>query len=486
MWARTDAVWGAMAYAIVVALTSCRDRGLVRGMERRTGANAVVRHLDASAVRPESGADANIDATLRDASAGERDVGARGTVLTPDGVGDAGLTMPACAAPQGSAADVESFVSSSTAFAVSLYSPSVTAAGAGQNAVVSPFGVFAALDMLDVGAAGNTATQIQTALHLASAHDAPAYAALACAIERDGAAGGNRLSLANSLWGQSGWPFELSFLSTLAGGFGAPLRQADFVGDAAGAAQAVNQWVSTETWGKIPTLLQAGDLTPKTRFIIVNAVYFKGAWDTGFDPKNTEPRPFTLGDGTQVSVPTMNGTMVVAQGAGSEFTAYEIAYKGRAIAMDFLLPATSLASLEAALTPDTLTTALASITPPFFGSEAVYIPKFSFTTRLVLNDVLAGLGVTDAFEPGAADFSAMDGQEDLSVSKVIHQALVQVDEQGTVAAASTAITGGLLGGSIQAPPPAVVIDRPFLFLVRDTKSGTVLFMGRVEDPRQSA
>jgi serpin B len=383
-----------------------------------------------------------------------------------------------CSAPQGSEAAARSLAESNTTFAVAFYPPAAAAAGAGQNVILSPYSASAVLTMLDVGAAGETATQIQSVLDLpaSGAAVAPTYAALACDDETHGSADGNQLSVANSLWGQKGTAFQASFLSTLATGYGAPLQQVDFVADAAGATSTIDQWVSDQTQGAIPTLFQPGDLDSGTKLVLVNAVYFKGTWATGFDPSATSPQPFTLSDGTVVSVPTMDGTVSLSQGTGPGFSVVELPYQGGQVAIDFLVPDGALTALEASLTPTALLAALGSLEPRA-GIE-IQLPRFSFTTRVVLNPVLEGMGMPDAFTAGVANLSGIDGAQDLYVSVVVQQAMIEVDEQGTVAAAATGVGVGV---AIALSP--VQIDHPFLFLLRDTSTGSVLFMGRVEDPR---
>jgi serpin B len=400
-----------------------------------------------------------------------------------------GNTQPAvCGAPQGSPAAVQSLQAANTSFAVAFYEPAVTTAGVGKNAIVSPYSVSTVLTMTSVGAAGETATQMQAVLRLpdTGTNVAPAYAALACQNETDGASNSNQLSIANALWGQQGKTFESAFLSVLSGGYAAPLHQVDFAGNPSGATSTIDDWVSNETQSKIRSLLQAGDVDSSTRLVLVNAVYFKGQWDDGFDPNGTSPRPFTLSDGTIVQVPTMSGAVHFGfghgGGAGSGFAVYELPYKGRSLVMDFLVPSGSLSDFEASLTPDALSGALASLGSP--ESENLFLPKFSITTRLSLSPVLAGMGMPDVLDPAKADLSGMDGMRDLYVGTVVQEALVEVDEQGSVANASTAVVVNTpLCSACPGEPLNFAIDSPFLFLVRDTKTGSILFMGRVEDPR---
>jgi serpin B len=385
-----------------------------------------------------------------------------------------------CSAPHGSEGAARSLAAADQGFAVAFFPPAAQAVGAGQNVIVSPYGVSAVLTMLDAGAAGRTATQIETALSLPASGTAvaPTFAALACDDETDGASNDNQLTIADAVWAQKGLPLQPAFVSTLAQGYAAPLQQADFANDAAGATSSINQWVSTETSGAIPTLFEPGDLDASTRVVLVNTVYFKGAWATAFDPSATGPAPFTLEDGTAVQVPTMSGLVTVAQTDADGFSVIEIPYKGGAMAMDILVPAGKLAALEASLTPAALAAALGSLGDGF--DVQLSMPKFSFRTHLALNPVLQGLGVTDLFDPTQADLSGIDGARDLSVSLVVQEAMIEVDEQGTVAAAAT---GG--GTVVSVGPGFLTVDHPFLFLLRDTKTGSVLFMGHVEDPRAS-
>lgn len=393
---------------------------------------------------------------------------------------DAQAPPAVCSAPQDAAA-AQALASSDAAFAVALFQPAVVAAGAGQNAILSPYSVSATLKMVDVGAAGETDAQIQSVLHLSGNGTAiaPAYAALACEDETDGSESGNTLSIANSVWAQQAMPFVPGFLSTLSTGYDAPLQQVDFEGDPTAATSSINAWVSTSTQGQIPSLLTPGAVNQSTRLVLVNAVYFKGAWQTAFDPSRTQPQPFTLSDGTVVSVPTMNGIVSLKAGSsgGSQIT--ELGYQGGGMAMDFVVPQGTLSDMVAGLTPAVLQALVGSLGPSQYDVQLL-LPKFSFDTTLALAPILGGLGMPDLFDPTKANLSGMDGAMDLYVGFVAHEAIIEVDESGTVAAAASG--GGVQGGAVEAP---TAIDRPFLFLIRDVKNGSILFMGQVEDPRQN-
>lgn len=398
--------------------------------------------------------------------------------------GDKAQAPAACQVPHSDSA-AQSLVAANTSFAVDFYRPAVEAIGAGQNAILSPYSASATLTMVDVGAAGETATQLRTTLHLPDSGTsiAPAFAAVSCQDATDGSSAGNQLLIANSVWGQKGKTFQAPFLSVLSGGYGAPLQQVDFSGNPGASASSINQWVSMATLAKIPAFLQPGDVTRATALVLVDAIYFNGVWDVGFDPNDTSPQPFTLSDGTLASVPTMSGTVHLGMGsamlANQPLSVYELPYKGHSLAMDFLLPSGSLSDLEASLTSAALVGALAAVGAP--SPVSLQLPKFAFSTRLGLNPVLAGMGLPDLFDPMKADLSGIDGQKDLYVSTVVQEALIEVDEQGTVAAAATA--SGVSGLAVL-EPQSVAIDHPFLFLIRDTTNGSILFVGRVEDRRQ--
>jgi serine protease inhibitor len=393
-----------------------------------------------------------------------------------------------CSAPAATSSAAQALASANTAFAAAFFTPAATAVGRGNNVIFSPYSVSATLTMVDGGAAGETATQIQSVLELpgAAASIAPAYASIACDDETDGSSQGNQLSIANSLWAQEGMSFEHAFVSLLKNGYAAPLQQVDFAADPDSAMSTIDQWVSTQTQGKIPSLLQPGDVDTQTRIVLVNAVYFAGTWENGFDPSQTSPAPFTLSDGTRVQAPMMGGMVTAGGGSvqmsndGPWLTTLELPYKGGALAMDILMPNGSLSDFEASLTADSLTKAIESASSNQ-GQIQVEVPKFTFTTRVALVPVLSAMGMKDVFEPNLADLSGIDGQHDLYVSLVVQQAFVQVDEQGTVAAAAT--SAGV--GDTAAMVPTT-INQPFLFVIRDTTNGSILFLGHVENPLQGS
>jgi serpin B len=282
-----------------------------------------------------------------------------------------------------------------------------------------------------------------------------------------------QLRIANSVWGQTGHPFRPEYLDVLAENYGAGLRLADFATASEPVRQAINRWVAEQTADRIKDLMPPGSVTPDTRLVLANAVYFKAKWEAPF--QFWGDGDFTLVDGNVVKAPFMARRSAARYLQGDGFEAIEIAYQGNRARMVVLVPAPGrFADFEAGLDD----AQLAAILDGLQETEAVLeMPKFSFESRFSLAKTLADMGMPDAFG-GAADFSGMDGSGGLSISHVEHKAFVAVDELGTEAAAATGA-----GMVVSAPPVILHIDRPFLFLIQDQPTGTVLFAGRVLDPR---
>jgi len=293
--------------------------------------------------------------------------------------------------------------------------------------------------------------------------------------------GNYRLSVANALWGQKGYGFLEEFLATTQRNYGAGLHEVDFAGDTEAARKAINQWVEQQTQDKIKELLKPGSLPLNTRLILTNAIYFLADWAHQFEKQATWNASFTLLGGKKADVPTMHQTEHFRYGEGDDFQALELPYKRNELSMIIFLPkkADGLADFEKALTAKMLPRTLADIRRE---NVNVALPKFEFTAEFELKKVLQALGMTDAFSLPPADFSGMTGRKDLFISKVIHKAFVKVYEKGTEAAAATAV---MMDGKALADdkPRTFRADHPFLFLIRENKTGVVLFMGRVLDPR---
>jgi serpin B len=291
---------------------------------------------------------------------------------------------------------------------------------------------------------------------------------------------GFKLNIANSAWAQYDRPFEQAYLDLLAENYAAGLYLTDFVGDPEGSRQAVNEWVSQETEGKIEDLLLPGAINVLTRLILANAIYFNATWQTTFDEALTEQADFYLLDGNPVSVPMMaqSGPKSFGYFRGEGYQAIELPYSGGPLSMIIILPdLDTFADFEANLTPEQLAEITNSLE---YRQVELKMPMFSFEAKLGLSETLKQLGMTDAFEAQVADFSGIDGTKDLVIQDVLHKAFIAVDEEGTEAAAATAVMIGLT--SMPVSDLQLTIDHPFIFLIQDQPTGTVLFLGRVLDP----
>lgn len=380
--------------------------------------------------------------------------------------------------PDVSDADMATFVAGNTAFATDLYKQ---VSGTDGNLFMSPHSISTALAMTWAGAAGNTATQMAETLHFTlpaeKQHAAFDKLDLVLASRAASAKGDTipfRLTTANALFGQTGKTFEAPFLDTLAVNYDAGMRVLDFAGDPEGSRVTINQWVEDKTNDKIKELLPKGSTTGIS-LALTNAIYFSGAWAEPFDAGDTTDRAFSVKGGTPVQVPFLHGSHEGNYGEGDGWKAAELGYDGGDLAMVVVVPS-DLSAFEASLDAVALARILDTMTPHALDLS---LPKFKFDAPLGLGDALQALGMTDAFG-AAADFSGIDGTHGLSISDVLHKGFVSIDEKGTEAAAATAV---LLGDTAAPEPATLVVDRPFLFLIRDKPTGAILFLGRVVDPR---
>lgn len=421
---------------------------------------------------------------------GAADAGDREGVVDPD-PGSRTVAVSAVKRSSADPAQLSSAAASVTAFGVDLY-PRIAAAQPG-NVAFSPFSVAVALAMTRVGAAGRTAKEMDAVLHasdpavLAAGMNALTLHLAALAGPRRAAVGRTAqvaLDTANSLWGQRGIHWEQPFLDVLARDYGAGVRLVDYEHAADAARVAINAWTSARTHQRIPQLVPVGRLDAGTRLVLVNAVYLKAPWNVPFEKAATAPGSFTRADGSQVAVPMMSGSLAAARYVtGPGWQAVELPYAGRELAMTVLVPdpgrfpAVAGASGSGVLRADALHRVLTAGGPV---EGQLRLPRWKFRTQVSLEGMLAALGMPSAFG-GAADFSRMTTQEKLAISVVAHEAFVAVDEAGTEAAAATAVA---LGVSARADGPSVnlVVDRPFLFVIHDTRTATPLFIGRVTDP----
>ena len=354
--------------------------------------------------------------------------------------------------------------------------------GGDGNLILSPFNIATALSMALAGARGQTAQEIQSVLrlHYDSTYDA-ALGALLAGLTKAGNAGGSELHTANGLWVQKGFAILPAFENTLAGNYHAPLTPLDFIADPEASRSRINRWTEEQTKEKIKDLLAPGSIDAQTRLVLTSAIYFYGKWQDPFLTSRTEAAPFTLPAGATTQASFMNQTSHFAYAETPSAQILEMRYAGTEIAFDVLLPKTltGLPDLEKSLTPENLTGWLGSLAS---RNVQLSLPKFRAESAFSLGKVLSTMGMPTAFT-GRADFSGIDPKRGLAISEVVHKAFVDVAEQGTEAAAATGIT--MRATAVRRPEQAVVFraDHPFLFLIRDTGAGVVLFIGRLMNPR---
>jgi serpin B len=374
--------------------------------------------------------------------------------------------------------------SSVAALGADLYAEVASEPG---NLAISPYSVAAALSMTRAGAAGETASEMDAVLHATAIDDLPvAFGSLDGVLatrsgeypspEPEGDPLVLELSFGNALWPQAGFPFEDDFLAVLAEHFGAGVNLVDYVADAEGARRQINDWVAEQTAERIPDLLAPGVVGAMTRLVLTNAVYLNAPWERPFEEAATSEQEFTLLDGTTVTVPMMGMQEEVAYATGDGWQAVGLPYAGGDLSMVVLVPdAGSFVEVEATVDPSLISEVAAGSS---MRTVRLGLPRWEYRTQLGLNDALRSLGMEQAFDD-RADFSAMS-PEPLFVSEVVHEVFVSVDEEGTEAAAATAVV--MAETSMPIDVVDLVVDRPFLYWIVDEPTGAVLFLGRVVDP----
>jgi serpin B len=389
--------------------------------------------------------------------------------------------------PSVATSELSPLVEGNTAFATDLYG--LLSQQSEGNLFFSPYSISVALAMTYAGASGETASEMAETMHFDLPSDELhlAFNRLDLELEarsevetEDDEGEPFELSIANSIWAEKRYEFLGPFLQTLALNYGAGARLVDYINDSEGARAAINAWVSDETNERIPELIPQGAIDAMTRLVLTNAIYFKASWAEPFPAEGTEDGDFSLLSGTTVTAPMMHtlGTETLQYAEGDDFQAIEMPYTGDEMTMLVILPEEGgFADFEASFDAEALDEIVASL-----ASQAVTVtlPKFEFSSDVPLKQALSALGMTTAFEPGMADLSGMDGTRNLYISDVLHKAFVAVDEEGTEAAAATAVIVGVTSAPLE--PKEFVADRPFLFLIRDRVTGAVLFIGRVVDP----
>lgn len=383
--------------------------------------------------------------------------------------------------------EVKSVVDGNTAFALALYQKLKDRPG---NLFFSPYSVSTALAMTYAGARGQTESEMAKVLHFnpAQANLPAAFGALGARMNQ--IQRGNRITLtvANSLWYQQDHHFTDAFLDLIRKYYGAEAHPVDFRLSAPAASDEINKWVERETKGKIKDVVEPGQFTDYSRLVLCDAVYFNGKWRYQFKASDTKPAPFHVTTNETVTVPMMyqHSEFKMAHSDDYAVDLLELPYSGNDLSMIILLPQVDyrmsdetqpgLPDLEQKLTAENIHAWLAKLDQANPHKTSVRLPRFTTTQSFELAKELGSLGMPSAFND-SADFSGMDGTTNLFISDVIHKAFVEVNEAGTEAAAATSVHVATKSMSNR-----FIVDHPFIFLIRENGSGSILFLGRIVDP----
>ncbi len=378
------------------------------------------------------------------------------------------------------ATDLEELVNDNSTFGWNLYQILKQTDG---NLFYSPYSISEALAMTYAGAAGMTAQQMADTMQFLLAQEKlhPAFNALDLLLAQrgQGAQGkdgkGFRLNVVNAIWGQQDYKFLETFLDVLAQNYGAGLRALDFKNKPEDSRKIINQWVADQTENRIKDLIPQGAIDTLTRLVLTNAIYFNAAWQAQFDKNNTNSGTFYPLNGNTATAQMMHQTEDFGYAEGENYQAVELPYSGGELSMVILLPkAGSFADFQSSVNAKKVNDIIGNLTGK---SVILSMPKFEFDSSFSLKKTLDDMGMTDAFDPNTADFSGMDGKKDLYITDVIHKAFVSVDENGTEAAAATAVIVGATAMPVN--QVTMSIDRPFIFFIRDIQTGAILFIGQV-------
>jgi serpin B len=383
-------------------------------------------------------------------------------------------------ADRSTAEDQSRAAADNTAFAIDLYAQ---LRGREGNLFLSPYSISTAAAMTYAGARGETAEQMAKTMHFTLSQERlhPALAALTRDLQGGDKKPAYELAIANALWGQKGRGFRAEFLKLNKECYGAGLNEVDFQQTDA-ARKTINAWVKDKTRGKISELLQPEDINARMELALTNAVYFKGEWAAPFSKNSTTKKKFhTEGDKT-VDVPMMSQTNGFKFLEQADFAALELPYAGDRLSMVVFLPRKQdgLAEWEKSLTADKLKDWLAKLSRDLVSVE---LPRFKTRARFSLVPTLSDMGMKLAFSEDA-DLSGISDSPTHQLVTAVHEAFVEVNEEGTEAVAATGKDKDKGGDHKEPVAKKFRADHPFFFLIRDTKSGSILFMGRVTNPDQ--
>ena len=348
------------------------------------------------------------------------------------------------------------------------------------NIFFSPYSISVALTMTYEGAKGQTAKEMRLVLHIPedASMRRSSFAKIYNEINKKDKK--YKLSTANALWAQGNYKFLEEYTNNVEKYYGGKLTNLDFIRESEKSRQIINKWVEDQTNNKIKDLIPKGVLNALTRLVLTNAIYFKGTWVKQFDEKDTKEDDFRMSFKNTVKVPLMRLTGDDAKfnyAETDETQILEMFYHGEDLSMLIILPkGDDLANIEKSITLEKLAEWKNML---HIQRVDIFIPRFKFKTKYFMAKALSDMGMPAAFSP-AADFSGMDGTKDLLIQNVIHQAFVEVNEEGTEAAAATGVVMGLT--SVGPRIPIFRADHPFMFIIQESETGNILFLGRVSDP----
>ena len=382
------------------------------------------------------------------------------------------------------------FIADNNTFAIDLYH---AIGDEEENLFFSPYSISTAMSMTWAGARNRTETQMADAMQFNFYQEKlhPLFNELDLDLnsrnQNDPENNDKylRLNINNEVWGQKDYSFLDTYLDALMINYGTGIRLVDFFNYPDDARVDINDWVAEQTENKIENLLAPNDVTSDTRLVLTNTIYFNASWGIPFDPDDTYDGTFYLEDGSTVTVPMMipeagygeNGE-IYAAAEGSDYQAVELPYYGDAFSMVIIIPDSGrFGTFEQNLDSSVIDEILNNLE---VREVTLRMPKFECESRCNLSETLSEMGMPDAFTPGVADFSGMDGTLNLFIGKVIHQASITIDESGTAAAAATAVL--MYGTSAPDDPLEITVDRPFIYMIRDNQTGAILFLGRVKNP----
>jgi serpin B len=370
---------------------------------------------------------------------------------------------------------ISNVVEGNTTFALDLYRQVKNKEG---NLFFSPYSISTALVMTYAGARGETEKQMMKTMQVPFSQERlhSGFSQLQESLNKVREKGKIEILIANSLWPHADYSFKKEYLLLLEKYYKASITALDYANHTEEARQTINQWVEDKTKDRIKDLIKPGFLNALTRLVLANGIYFKGNWESQFKKEHTRNMPFHVTPSRTVGCPMMFQEGKFGYYANAELQALEMPYEGDEISMLVLLPMNQegLAQLEQSLTDSKLNRWINELREIRLQ---IFFPKFKTVSEFNLGEKLKSLGMINAFNPNKADFSGMDGTRNLHVSAVVHKAFVEIDEKGTEAAAATAI-----GIRTTSMAPQFKADHPFLFIIRDRITGTILFVGRVIDP----